>query len=274
MSQEVRTFNISQPCDLAIDKGKGFLFVSTKDGHIIKLKDFKKIVKSWTFPITTNDGEAHCSVPHVFALSPSNIFVLSVESREIFKFDLNLENRKIIKCNGIHSYPFGMSLDKDGVIYISVLSESKIFKMGQKDEFVPFVDMKKNRPLFFFELPLPSLLKISNDGFFYVLDAGGNRVLKYGKNGKFVSAWGGQGLKNGQFDDPNGLAIDLKGNVYVADSKNNRIEVFSENGNFISKIDRVENLNFSYPAGLTTDENGFLYVADLGNNRIVRMKCP
>ena len=48
--------------------------------------------------------------------------------------------------------------------------------------------------------------------------------------GTFVTKWGSFGSGNGQFNDPNGVAVDGSGNVYVADSNNNRIQKFSCSG--------------------------------------------
>lgn len=52
---------------------------------------------------------------------------------------------------------------------------------------------------------------------------------------KFVDAWGTAGSEDGQFKNPQGIAIDTAGNVYVADSLNYRIQKFDRDGNFIVK---------------------------------------
>jgi DNA-binding beta-propeller fold protein YncE len=37
-------------------------------------------------------------------------------------------------------------------------------------------------------------------------------------NGNYVTQWGSQGSGNGQFYDPEGIAVDSSGNVYVVDT--------------------------------------------------------
>ncbi len=53
-----------------------------------------------------------------------------------------------------------------------------------------------------------------------------NRVQKFDSNGSFITKWGSEGSKDGQFDGPKGIAVDSHGNVYVTDEGNTRIELF------------------------------------------------
>jgi tripartite motif-containing protein 71 len=44
----------------------------------------------------------------------------------------------------------------------------------------------------------------------------------------FVTRWGSEGNEDGQFADPEDIAVDSKtGNVYITDTGNSRIQVFS-----------------------------------------------
>ena len=80
----------------------------------------------------------------------------------------------------------------------------------------------------------------SNSGHVYVADSGNNRVQKFttdkeganvqkfSNNGMFVTRWGSEGNEDGQFADPEDIAVDSKtGNVYITDTGNSRIQVFS-----------------------------------------------
>jgi DNA-binding beta-propeller fold protein YncE len=53
------------------------------------------------------------------------------------------------------------------------------------------------------------------------------RVLKFDSNGKFIIKWGSFGKGNGQFLDPEHLAVDSEGNVYISDRKRDDIQKFS-----------------------------------------------
>lgn len=52
---------------------------------------------------------------------------------------------------------------------------------------------------------------------------------------KFIKTWGQLGKANGQFNEPNYLAIASDGNIYVTDRTNNRIQYFDADGKFIGK---------------------------------------
>lgn len=85
---------------------------------------------------------------------------------------------------------------------------------------------------------------------------------------RFVTKWGY--LADGQFSNPNGIAVDASGNVYVADSRNERIQKFNSNGTFITKWGSTGSLDgqFLSPMGISVDASGNVYVADTYNERI------
>jgi hypothetical protein len=53
------------------------------------------------------------------------------------------------------------------------------------------------------------------------------RVLKFDSEGKFITKWGSFGKGDGQFQDPEHLAVDSEGNVYISDRKRDDIQKFS-----------------------------------------------
>src|SRR5262249_31665529 len=56
--------------------------------------------------------------------------------------------------------------------------------------------------------------------------------------GTFLTSWGSSGSGNGQFDLPNGIALDGGDHIYVTDAPsdngNNRVEKFDSSGNFLT----------------------------------------
>jgi hypothetical protein len=49
----------------------------------------------------------------------------------------------------------------------------------------------------------------------YDIEQGMNSVFNFGD----------QGMGNGEFDFPNGIAIDLNGRIYITDRENHRVQV-------------------------------------------------
>ncbi len=86
-----------------------------------------------------------------------------------------------------------------------------------------------------------------------------------------VAQFGQEGVDDGEFRSPTGIALDGEGNIYVADTDNHCIQKFDRDGNFVARwggeADSEEGA-FYYPRGLATAPDGTVYVADSGNNRV------
>ncbi|MDA8154971.1 MAG: SMP-30/gluconolactonase/LRE family protein [Actinomycetota bacterium] len=87
---------------------------------------------------------------------------------------------------------------------------------------------------------------------------------------QYLTQWGSYGTGNGQFNQPEAVAVSLSGEIYVADGTNHRIEVFDSNGNYLRQWGSYGSANgqFIDPFGLAVDASGDVYVADSGNNRV------
>jgi hypothetical protein len=77
-------------------------------------------------------------------------------------------------------------------------------------------------------------------GDIFVSDGYGNsRVVKYDKNGRFITSVGTKGSAPGQLNLPHSITADAKGNVYVADRSNRRIQVFDNDLTYKAIYDQV-----------------------------------
>jgi hypothetical protein len=80
------------------------------------------------------------------------------------------------------------------------------------------------------------------DGTFFVADGyEETRVVKFDKNGKFLTAWGERGELGGNEKRPNyfnvvhGIVIDKNRHIYIDDRSNHRVQIFDENGKFLDQ---------------------------------------
>jgi len=77
-------------------------------------------------------------------------------------------------------------------------------------------------------------------GNIFVSDGYGNsRVVKYDKNGRYITSVGSKGSERGQLNLPHTIAADAHGNVYVGDRSNRRIQVFDNDLKFKAIYDQV-----------------------------------
>ncbi|MFC1616656.1 carboxypeptidase regulatory-like domain-containing protein [Candidatus Margulisiibacteriota bacterium] len=76
-------------------------------------------------------------------------------------------------------------------------------------------------------------------GDIYISDANNNRVQKFRADGTFVAKWGkndgngDSGDGDGEFNYPEGIAVDSEDNIYVIDNSNDRVQVFSGSTKFV-----------------------------------------
>ena len=86
----------------------------------------------------------------------------------------------------------------------------------------------------------PTDMTFVPNGDVFVSDGYGNRrVVHFDKQGRFVKAWGEEGIEPGQFALPHAIAADSKGLLYVADRNNARIQVFNTKGQLMDVWDKT-----------------------------------
>jgi len=100
-----------------------------------------------------------------------------------------------------------------------------------------------------------------------VADSGNHRVQAFDVGGNFISAYGSPGSGPGQFNDPQGLAVDDSGVIIVADSGNNRLQVLSFDGTTFGFL-RTIGAELNGPTGIAAYGTNRIIVTDTGNNKV------
>jgi DNA-binding beta-propeller fold protein YncE len=100
-------------------------------------------------------------------------------------------------------------------------------------------------------------MRLATDGLgnIYALGSFNNAVLKFTREGRFVTRIGGEGSEPGQFRSLQALAVDGQGRVYVSDTKG--IQVFDTNGRYLDVFKVPNNVAF----GLVFNDRDELFVA-------------
>ncbi len=115
----------------------------------------------------------------------------------------------------------------------------------------------------------PSGVAVDSKGDVWTTDAARNDVVELSAGGRVLKTIGSAGSGNGQFNDPQAIAIS-NGDVYVADSGNNRVEELTTGGQFVATIGGpgTGNGQFTDPEGVAVDASGDVYVAGTAGDRV------
>ena len=187
--------------------------------------------------------------------------------------------------------PSGMTFDKAGNLYVADIYNHQIRKIDINGAATVFAGNGKQgfvnaNNVMNASFAFPVDLAMDADGNILVVDEGNNAIRKISAAG-VVSTYAGTGFAGAQddanglkasFNQPNGIAIDLKGNVFVADQLNHRIRkisvagavsTFAGSGIAGSADNSVGMLaNFNHPRTIAIDKLGNLFVGDVANNKI------
>ncbi len=101
----------------------------------------------------------------------------------------------------------------------------------------------------------------------YVTSGNAQKVVKFSKEGAYISSFGASGEGNGEFDQPIGVTTDSSGKVYVVDSNHHRVEVFTSEGDFSFTAGSISTLTF--PKDVVVASNGNIIVSSQNGRRIV-----
>jgi DNA-binding beta-propeller fold protein YncE len=186
-------------------------------------------------------------------------------SPPIEKFDSSGAFQKAFGA-GLFAVPHSLYVDRNGDVWAG----DQIARNGKGADLIKFSPdgrvlmtlgkpgMPGNGPDY---LSAVSAVVVAPNGDIYVADGHGtgtnDRIMKFSKDGKLITAWGKHGKAAGELDTPHGIALDSAGRVYVADRANNRIQIFESDGKFVAEWKQ-----FGRPSDVTIDKNDMIYVAD------------
>lgn len=164
--------------------------------------------------------------------------------------------------DGQFEVPLGITVDRDGNIFVTDRDNCRIQKFDSKGHFISKWGGKGSGEG---QFDLPNGIAVDRKGNVYVADSANNRIQKFDPEGYFLS----QLVGKVRFFFPQGVAIDGNDNILVSDS-NHLIHIFDAEANLLRQWGGpgVRGRKFYSPRGIVVDKNGDIYIADAGNNRI------
>jgi tripartite motif-containing protein 2/3/tripartite motif-containing protein 71 len=104
---------------------------------------------------------------------------------------------------------------------------------------------------------------ICSKGNIVVAETGGHCISIFNPKGEKIKSFGSQGSDSGQFNNPEGVAVDDSDNILVADYENNRIQKFTSCGKFVTAV------KIKRPVGIAVHpQSKKVYVTNIKDNCI------
>lgn len=212
--------------------------------------------------------------PYGIAVRNGKIYVCDTNST-VFVLDLQARSFSILKGAvgpGSLRQPVNVTIDQDGVKYVSDPGRGQVVVFDANDEYVkaygwekpwrpvdaaPFQDElfvvdAGNKIVRVFDrrsgetvrtigdkgdpadrLDRPTNISMDAEGFLYVTDVGRFQVLKFDRDGHFRSTFGRLGDNMGHFARPKGTAIDRDGRLLAVDAAFNNVQIFNREGRLL-----------------------------------------
>jgi DNA-binding beta-propeller fold protein YncE len=167
---------------------------------------------------------------------------------------------------GLLLFPHGLCVDKDGDVWVTDaasngLKGNQVFKFSHDGKLLMALGKAGVAGSGHATFNRPSDVLVAPNGDIFVADGHGgdsnDRIVKFDKDGHYLTEWGMKGSAPGQFDIPHALAMDSQGRLFVGNRNNNRIDIFTQDGKFVASWPQ-----FSRPSGIYIAADDTIYVTD------------
>ncbi|MCX8074112.1 MAG: hypothetical protein N2749_00810 [Clostridia bacterium] len=187
------------------------------------------------------------------------------------------------------SYPVGVAVDSNGYIYVTEYYNHRLVKIHSN--YVAITDLSRKtvsslapvNPYLLWEEAkfsnIPCRICVDKNGYIYVPEGDGHRLVKLNPNMSYNSQFGTTGVAktdNTGLNNPFGAAIDSNGYIYVADRANHRLVKLNPNLTYnsqfgITGVAKTDSTGLNNPTAAAVDSNGYIYVTDHLNHRLVKL---
>lgn len=163
--------------------------------------------------------------------SAGNLYVTDVSTnpQSVLVFDRSGSLAATLGRDAGLNFPNGVAVDAEGNVYVTDGNNGRLVVMDRAGAVIAQVGRGAGAG----NLGLPRGIAIDGQGRVYVGDATGQAVFVFAtarpgeRRLDYLGSFGSPGISNGQFQFPNGVAVDGRGRVYVTDSGNDRVQTWS-----------------------------------------------
>ncbi|MFB3850990.1 MAG: fibronectin type III domain-containing protein [Acidobacteriota bacterium] len=311
---------LSYPYGVAVDNSYNVYIADTYNGRIRKIDSSTGLISTvagtgnWGYngdniPATSAD----LSYPIDVAVdSNGNIFIADYNNQRIRKVDASTglittiagtgnggyNGDNILATSAYLNYPYGVSIDSDGNVFIADTDNSRIRKVDNSGIITTIAGLggcgwgEDNIPAVNSYLCYPMDVIVDSSNNIYIaewgyrrarrIDGGTGIITTVAGNGWYRYSGEGYPPTSASFEGVASLAINPSGQLAISDSENGRVRIvvppqsiFTRAGvgyagsNVFEGVYATESeFLFNYGADASEDIHGNIYVADFGNNRI------
>jgi len=136
---------------------------------------------------------------------------------------------RTIGKEGQFDFPNGIAVSAAGEVYVTDSNNGRLLVLGPEGNLLATI----GRGTADGSLGLPRGVAVDDAGRLYVVDTTGHTAHRYRTRPdgdplpRFLDDMGTPGAGDGQFQYPNGVAVDTRARIYIADRDNNRVQVWS-----------------------------------------------
>ena len=166
----------------------------------------------------------------------------------------------------LFALPHSLTVDREDNVWVTDVALHQVYKFSRDGKLLLRLGERGIAGADTSHFNRPTDVAVALDGSFYISDGYRNsRVLKFSRDGRFLSQWGTRGTGPGQFNLPHGIATDAAGRILVVDRQNARIQVFDRASNYVTQWSGV---HFVSPQDIAVASDGTAFVVDIGDDKL------
>lgn len=221
------------------------------------VKDWAKLPQGWNF------GESS----GVAVDKQDNVWVFNRGAHPVIQFD---KNGKMLQSwgEGLFKSTHGIRIDADGNVWAIDVKGHLVLKFSPAGKVQMVIGRRPGNNDSKDSFNEPTGIAFAANGDLFISDGYVNsRVIKFNREGDYLTHWGSKGEGDGQFNLVHDVTLDSVGKVYVADRTNQRVQIFDGTGKFLSKWTDI-----GAPWGLIyAAKENVIYMCDGLNNRVIKL---
>ncbi len=232
-------FDRGRPSGLSFDNDGNLLVCDTHYFRVLVYTPQGELLENQTIGGTCGNGDGEFQFVTDAAQDTAGNFYIAQygEYDRIQKFSAA---HQFLLSWGEHGHELGqflrpqkMVIDNSGLIWVTDACNHRVQVFdarGNQARLVKSWGEQGNRPgqlNYPYDILLDeAALKGQPEGYVYLCEYGNHRVQKFTIDGQFVGSFGTNGRREGELDQPWGIARDSKGRMYVLDTYNHRVQRF------------------------------------------------